>query len=457
VEHIAGLTGKRPDDYDVDGFMDRLQARTPGEPEFHQAVHEVLGCVFPVVKHVAAYREAAIIERLVEPDRVIAVRVVWLDDEGCVRVNRAWRVQFNNALGPYKGGLRFHPSVDLGQLKFLGFEQTLKDALTGLPIGGAKGGADFDPKGKSDAEVMRFCQALMTELFHYIGPDVDVPAGDIGVGEREIGYLFGQYKRLQDRFDGALTGKSTLFGGSVGRVEATGHGCVSFLAQMLEEHGKVLEGKRVAVSGAGNVSLHAAEKLLEQNAKVVTLSDTSGFVHAPKGLDEDQLDTIRERKAAGDSLSDIADGLDLKFEADARPWGVDCEIALPCATQNELERDDARKLAKAGCVAVAEGANMPTTPGAVDVLRDAGVLFAPGKAANAGGVAVSALEMSQNALGLPWSRERVERRLQEVMSAIHDRCVEHGRRDDGTIDYVRGANVAAFRRVADAMVAQGIV
>lgn len=329
MEHIAGLTGKRPDDYDVDGFMDRLQARTPGEPEFHQAVHEVLGCVFPVVKHVAAYREAAIIERLVEPDRVIAVRVVWLDDEGCVRVNRAWRVQFNNALGPYKGGLRFHPSVDLGQLKFLGFEQTLKDALTGLPIGGAKGGADFDPKGKSDAEVMRFCQALMTELFHYIGPDVDVPAGDIGVGEREIGYLFGQYKRLQDRFDGALTGKSTLFGGSVGRVEATGHGCVSFLAQMLEEHGKVLEGKRVAVSGAGNVSLHAAEKLLEQNAKVVTLSDTSGFVHAPKGLDEDQLDTIRERKAAGDSLSDIADGLDLKFEADARPWGVDCEIALP--------------------------------------------------------------------------------------------------------------------------------
>ncbi|GAB5549574.1 MAG: NADP-specific glutamate dehydrogenase [Sandaracinaceae bacterium] len=457
MEHIAGLTGKRPDDYDVDGFMDRLQARTPGEPEFHQAVHEVLGCVVPVVKHVAAYREAAIIERLVEPDRVIAVRVVWLDDEGCVRVNRAWRVQFNNALGPYKGGLRFHPSVDLGQLKFLGFEQTLKDALTGLPIGGAKGGADFDPKGKSDAEVMRFCQALMTELFHYIGPDVDVPAGDIGVGEREIGYLFGQYKRLQDRFDGALTGKSTLFGGSVGRVEATGHGCVSFLAQMLEEHGKVLEGKRVAVSGAGNVSLHAAEKLLEQNAKVVTLSDTSGFVHAPKGLDEDQLDTIRERKAAGDSLSDIADGLDLKFEADARPWGVDCEIALPCATQNELERDDARKLAKAGCVAVAEGANMPTTPGAVDVLRDAGVLFAPGKAANAGGVAVSALEMSQNALGLPWSRERVERRLQEVMSAIHDRCVEHGRRDDGTIDYVRGANVAAFRRVADAMVAQGIV
>lgn len=456
-QHIAGLTGKQPDDYEVEAFMERLRERTPGEAEFHQAVHEVLGCVMPVIKDVPQYREAAVLERLVEPDRVIAVRVCWTDDEGRVRVNRAWRVQFNNALGPYKGGLRFHPSVDLGQLKFLGFEQTFKDALTGLPIGGAKGGADFDPKGKSDAEVMRFCQALMTELFHYIGPDVDVPAGDIGVGEREIGYLFGQYKRLQDRFDGALTGKSTLFGGSAGRVEATGHGCVAFLRQMMEEHGKTLEGKRVAVSGAGNVSLHAAEKLIQMEARVVTLSDTSGFVHVSNGMSQDELNEIRDRKGAGESLRDIAGDLDLEFEEDARPWGVECEVALPCATQNELEQEDAARLVKNGCVAVAEGANMPTTPDAVDTLREGDVLFAPGKAANAGGVAVSALEMSQNALGLPWSRDRVERRLQEIMSAIHDRCVEHGRRDDGTIDYVRGANVAGFRRVADAMVAQGIV
>ncbi len=404
-----------------------------------------------------SYQQAQILERLTEPDRVVSFRVSWQTDAGEIRANRAWRVQFSNALGPYKGGLRFHPSVDESVLKFLGFEQVLKNSLTGLPMGGAKGGSNFNPKGKSDNEVMRFCQSLMTELYHYIGEDVDVPAGDIGVGAREIGYLFGQYMRLENRWAGVLTGKGASFGGSALRTEATGYGCVYFLEHVLGQHDKVLAGQRVAVSGSGNVALYAAQKLVEKDAQVVTLSDSGGFLHFENGLTADQLaELIELKEVKRGRLSEFEDA-GVVHHPKQRPWATACDIALPCATQNEIEEEDAKALIDSGVVAVCEGANMPTTDEAARRFRDAGVLHAPGKAANAGGVAVSGLEQSQNAIRTSWTREDVDARLKEIMSDIHSRCVQDGAGDGEVIDYVKGANIAGFRRVADTLLRYGVV
>lgn len=441
-----------------DSFMEWVEQRNHGEPEFLQAVREVMETVYPFAMDHTAYRDARVLERLTEPDRVLAFRVCWQDDSGAVRVNRGMRVQFNNAIGPYKGGLRFHPTVSRSVLKFLGFEQIFKNSLTGLAMGGGKGGADFDPKGKSDAEVMRFCQAFMTELSRYIGPDEDVPAGDIGVGGREIGYLFGQYKRLKGRFEGVLTGKAPEWGGSLIRPEATGYGLVYFVKNMLDAHGESLEGRNVAISGSGNVALHAAEKAMSLGAKVVTLSDSSGCVHDPEGLDEEKLVFVKDLKEVRRGrISAFAERYDgVEYTKGGKPWEIACDVVLPCATQNELGEEDAKTLVKNGASVVAEGANMPSTPDAVRVFRDAGVAFAPGKASNAGGVAVSGLEMSQNSLRLSWSAEEVEDRLKEIMSAIHEACVEHNPLGKGSrVDYVAGANIAGFRKVADAMVSQG--
>jgi len=444
---------------EVQAFMAGLEKRNPHEQEFHQAVREVVESLMPFVLENRQYKDAQILERMTEPDRVIIFRVTWEDDEGQFRANRAWRVQFNNSIGPYKGGLRFHPSVTLSVLKFLGFEQVLKNSLTGLPMGGAKGGSNFNPKGKSDNEVMRFCQSMMVELSRHIGEDTDVPAGDIGVGAREISYLFGQYKRLANRFSGILTGKGLAFGGSLVRTEATGYGCVYFCEQMLNRRNDSIEGKSVVVSGSGNVAIYAAEKATQKGAKVLTLSDSSGFVHDPDGIDEEKLAFVKELKEVRRGrISEYIKKFDgAEFHADQTPWTVPCEVALPCATQNEITLEDARTLHSNGVIAVCEGANMPTTLDGVHAFLDAKILFGPAKAANAGGVAVSGLEQSQNALRLSWSHEEVEQRLQTIMIDIHEKCVAYGVESETFVNYVRGANIAGFVKVADALLAYGAV
>ncbi|MCY4041621.1 MAG: NADP-specific glutamate dehydrogenase [Gammaproteobacteria bacterium] len=442
---------------EVQRFMRGLVRRNEGELEFHQAVQEVAESIVPFILDHQAYRDARILERLTEPDRVVIFRVVWEDDQHRVRVNRAWRVQFNNCIGPYKGGLRFHPSVNLSILKFLGFEQIFKNSLTGLPMGGGKGGSNFDPKGKSSREVERFCKSMMIELHRHIGEDTDVPAGDIGVGAREISYLFGQYLRLENRYAGILTGKGLSFGGSLVRTEATGYGCVYFCENMLNHVGESLKGKSVSISGSGNVAIYAAQKCITLGAKVLTLSDSSGFIHIEGGLDRDMLEFVRELKEVRRGrISEVAEQFDqVTFHPDARPWKVPVDIALPCATQNELGAEGAKMLVGNGVRAVCEGANMPTELAGAHIFLDAKVLFGPGKAANAGGVAVSGLEQSQNALRLSWSASEVDSRLQTIMHEIHRTCVSFG--DEGRfVNYVKGANIGGFRKVADAMLAYGI-
>jgi glutamate dehydrogenase (NADP+) len=438
--------------------MDWLVSRNPGQPEFHQAVFEVAHSLMPFILAWPQYQKNKILERLTEPDRVVAFRVAWVDDHGEVQINRAYRVQFNNAIGPYKGGLRFHPTVNLSILKFLGFEQILKNSLTGLPMGGAKGGADFDPKGRSDGEVMRFCQAMMTELCRHIGEDVDVPAGDIGVGMREIGYLFGQYRRIQNRVAGVLTGKGIAYGGSLIRTEATGYGCVYFVESMLNHRGQTLRGKTCVVSGSGNVAIYTVEKAIQLGARVVTLSDSDGFVYDPDGITTEKLEWVKELKTTHRGrIREYAERYHCEFHAGKSPWHVPCFVAFPSATQNELEKEDADALVKNGCAAVGEGANMPCTIDATHAFLANGVAFAPGKAANAGGVAVSGLELSQNALRMFWTREEVDQRLRGIMERLHDRCVQFGTMPDGTLNYVNGANRAGFAKVADAMIQLGIV
>lgn len=443
----------------LESFMDYVKQRNPNEPEFLQAVHEVAETVLPFIDDNKKYQGKLLLERMVEPERVIMFRVVWQNDKGETHVNRGYRIQMNSAIGPYKGGLRFHPSVNLSILKFLAFEQTFKNSLTTLPMGGGKGGSDFDPKGKSDSEIMRFCQAFMTELNRHIGADTDVPAGDIGVGGREVGYLFGQYKRLRNEFTGVLTGKGISFGGSLIRPEATGYGCVYFAESMLETKNEKFAGKIVAVSGSGNVAQYAVEKATELGAKVVTVSDSSGYIYDQDGIDADKLAFIMELKnEKRGRISEYADTYpSAKYFEGATPWEVKCDIALPCATQNELDGDAAQQLISNGCVCVAEGANMPCTPEAVIAFQKAKTLFAPGKASNAGGVATSGLEMSQNSLRLSWIREEVDERLKGIMSSIHEACVQYGKDDSGYTDYVKGANIAGFVKVADAMLGQGIV
>ena len=443
---------------EVERFMKRVVGLNPGETEFHQAVEEVASTVMPYYLDHQAYRQARILERMIEPDRIVTFRVTWEDDDGGLHVHRAWRVQFNNSIGPYKGGLRFHPSVNQSVLKFLGFEQVFKNSLTGLPMGGAKGGSNFDPKDKSDREIMRFCHSLMIELHRHIGEDTDVPAGDIGVGRREISYLFGMYKRIDNRFAGILTGKGLSFGGSLVRTEATGYGSVYFMNNMLSHHGESLEGKTCAVSGSGNVAIYTIEKLIQMGAKVVTASDSGGFVHDPDGIDEEKLAWIKDLKEVRyGRIHEYAEHFDnVEFHAGQRPWGVPVDLAFPSATQNELDGDDAQTLLDNGCIGVSEGANMPSTAKAVHRFRDAKILYGPGKAANAGGVAVSGLEQSQNALRISWSRDEVDERLRKIMHDIHDRCIEFGE-ENGHVDYVLGANVAGFRKVADAMLAYGAV
>ncbi len=442
----------------LERFMTGLVRRNPGEPEFHQAVREVAESVLPFVEAHPEYREACILERLTEPDRIITFRVTWQDDAGNVRANRAWRVQFSNAIGPYKGGLRFHPTVTQSVLKFLGFEQIFKNSLTGLPMGGAKGGSNFNPRGKSTNEVMRFCQAMMRELHRHIGEDTDVPAGDIGVGAREIGFLFGQYMRLANRFTGVLTGKGLAFGGSLVRTEATGYGAVYFLQNMLAARGEEIAGRTAVVSGSGNVALYAIEKLVELGATVVTASDSSGFVHDPHGIDAERLAWLKELKEVRRGrVREYAERFGCAYHEGARPWGVPCQLALPCATQNELDGGDARTLLDNGLVALAEGANMPCTLDAAGAFLERRILFGPAKAANAGGVAVSGLEQSQNALRISWSREEVDRHLQAIMRDIHEKCRADGAEPDGFVHYVRGANLAGFRKVANALLAYGVV
>lgn len=442
---------------EVDRFMATLTQRSPGEPEFHQAVREVVETLMPYVLERPEYQKANILERLTEPDRVLSWRVAWEDDRGEVHVNRAWRVQFNNAIGPYKGGLRFHPTVDLSVLKFLGFEQIFKNSLTGLPMGGAKGGSNFDPKGKSDREVMRFCQSMMTELQRVIDDDKDVPAGDIGVGAREIGYLFGQYKRLNSRFSGVMTGKGLSYGGSLVRKEATGYGCVYFIEEMLKTRSDSVQGKTCTVSGSGNVAIYAVEKLIELGARVVSISDSLGTIHDPKGIDHEKLAWIKDLKEVRRGrVQEYAEKFGCEFYEGRRPWHIPCQIALPCATQNEIEIDDATILTQNGVIAVAEGANMPSTLSAAHRFLDAGVLFGPAKAANAGGVAVSGLEQSQNAMRLSWSQQEVDTRLKGIMRDIHQKCVQYGH-EDGRTNYVKGANLAGFVKVADAMLSYGIM
>ena len=442
----------------LDQFMAGLVRRNPGEPEFHQAVREVAESVIPFTLTRPEYEEARILERLTEPDRIITFRVTWQDDAGCIRANRAWRVQFSNAIGPYKGGLRFHPTVTQSVLKFLGFEQIFKNSLTGLPMGGAKGGSNFNPRGKSGHEVMRFCQAMMRELHRHIGEDTDVPAGDIGVGAREIGFLFGQYMRLANRFTGVLTGKGLAFGGSLVRTEATGYGAVYYLQNMLATRDEEIAGKTAVVSGSGNVALYAIEKLTELGATVVTASDSDGFFHDPHGIDAERLAWLKELKEARRGrVREYAEHFGCDYHAGARPWRIPCRLALPCATQNELDGDAARTLLDNGLVAVAEGANMPSTLDAIHAFLDRKILFGPAKAANAGGVAVSGLEQSQNALRISWSRDEVDRHLTTIMRDIHEKCRAEGTGPDGFVDYVRGANVAGFRKVADALLAYGVV
>lgn len=442
----------------VDAFMARVVAHSPGEIEFHQAVKEVARSVMPLVQSKRAYRDAKVLERLTVPENVYIFRVVWADDAGEVHVNRGYRVQMSSLLGPYKGGLRFHPSVNLGVLKFLAFEQVFKNSLTTLMLGGGKGGSDFDPKGRSDGEIMRFCQAFMSSLFRHIGSEVDVPAGDIGVGGREVGYLFGQYRRLTHRFDGALTGKSPNWGGSSLRPEATGYGAVYFANNMLATRGESVKGKTATVSGSGNVAQYTTEKLNSLGAKVVTLSDSNGTIVDMDGINPEKLAWVMELKnVRRGRISEYADHFKgAQYLAGKRPWGIPCDLAFPSATQNEIDEDDARQLVQNGCYCVSEGANMPSTTEAVEVFLDAKILYGPGKAANAGGVAVSGLEMNQNAGCMRRSRDEVDGQLRTIMQSIHENCVKYGQ-DNGFVDYVKGANLAGFVKVADAMVQQGYV
>jgi glutamate dehydrogenase (NADP+) len=441
----------------VESFLARLKKRDPDQPEFHQAVEEVLRTLWPFLEANPHYLTSGILERICEPERAVVFRVSWVDDQGKVQVNRGFRIQMNSAIGPYKGGLRFHPSVNMGVLKFLAFEQTFKNSLTSLPMGGGKGGSDFDPKGKSDAEVMRFCQAFMSELYRHIGADVDVPAGDIGVGAREIGFLFGQYKRLSNQFTSVLTGKGPSYGGSLIRPEATGFGCVYFAEEMLKRRGLAVEGKRVAISGSGNVAQYAARKVMDLGGKVISLSDSEGTLYCESGLTEEQWLAVLELKnVQRGRIRELAGRFGLEFRAGELPWSLSCDIALPCATQNELDAEAARTLLRNGCICVAEGANMPTTLEAVDLFIEADILFAPGKASNAGGVAVSGLEMSQNAMRLAWTAGEVDSKLHAIMQSIHHACVHYGE-EDGRVNYVKGANIAGFVKVADAMLAQGVV
>jgi len=442
----------------IDAYMDLVRAKNSNEPEFLQAVEEVAETVIPFVEENPKYKKAKILERLAEPERVITFRVPWIDDKGEFQINRGFRIEMNSAIGPYKGGLRFHPSVNLSILKFLAFEQVLKNSLTTLPMGGGKGGSDFDPKGKSDNEIMKFCQSFMTELARHIGPDTDVPAGDIGVGGREIGYLFGQYKRIRNEFTGVLTGKGLEYGGSLIRPEATGYGNVYFAESMLKTRGESFKGKTVVISGSGNVAQYACEKATQLGGKVVTLSDSQGFIYDPAGIDAKKLAWVMELKnVKRGRISEYADNFKgSEYHAGHTPWGIKCDVALPCATQNELNGDDADKLIANGTICVSEGANMPSTPDAIEKFHKAKILFAPGKASNAGGVATSGLEMSQNSLRLSWTAEEVDSKLHNIMNDIHQACVEHGTENDYT-DYVKGANVAGFIKVANAMIAQGLV
>ena len=441
----------------VESFMDRVSLRNPGEKEFLQAVQEVVESIWDFVQEHPHYLHSRILERMVEPERVIMFRVPWRNDRGDVEVNRGYRIEFNSAIGPYKGGLRFHPSVNLSILKFLGFEQVFKNSLTTLPMGGGKGGSDFDPKGKSDNEVMSFCQSFMSELFRHIGPDTDVPAGDIGVGGREIGFMFGQYKRLRNEFTGTLTGKGLNWGGSLIRPEATGYGCVYFANEMLKTRGDSLEGKTVAISGSGNVAQFAVEKVLDLGGKVVTLSDSSGSIYDASGINSEKLAYVMEVKnVKRGRIKEYAEKFEVEYWEDEHPWKVKCDVALPCATQNEVNGKEAEMLINNGCICVAEGANMPSDPDAVDVYLKKKILYGPGKASNAGGVAVSGLEMSQNSMRLNWSREEVDNRLQDIMKNIHTSCVDYGTEND-FINYIKGANIAGFIKIADAMIDQGVV
>lgn len=443
----------------ISAFMKEVEERNGHEPEFMQAVQEVAETVIPYIVSQDIYHGKNILMRMVEPERGITFRVAWVDDQGEICVNRGYRIQMNSAIGPYKGGLRFHPTVNMSILKFLAFEQVFKNSLTTLPMGGGKGGSDFDPKGKSDGEIMRFCQSFMTELYRHIGPNTDVPAGDIGVGGREIGYLYGMYKRLKNEFTGVLTGKGMSWGGSLIRPEATGYGTVYFAESMLKTRDDSLKGKTVLVSGSGNVAQFAAEKATQLGAKVVTLSDSSGYIYDAEGIDADKLAFVMDLKNVrrGRISEYVKKYPSAKFVKGKTPWGEKCDIAMPCATQNELNGEDAKTLLSNGCFAVSEGANMPSTPEAVHAFHDAKILYAPGKASNAGGVATSGLEMSQNSLRLNWTREEVDTKLKQIMSNIHDSCIKYGKEEDGYIDYVKGANIAGFVKVADAMLAQGVV
>ncbi len=438
-------------------FMDTIISKNPNETEFHQAVHEVAESVIPFILDHRDYQKEKILERLVEPDRTLIFKVCWEDDNGDIQINRGYRVQFNNAIGPYKGGLRFHPSVTLGTFKFLGFEQIFKNSLTTLPMGAGKGGSDFDPKGKSDREVMRFCQAFMLELYRHIGSNVDIPAGDIGVGAREISYLFGTYRKISNNFTGTITGKALNMGGSLIRKEATGYGCVYFAEEMLNHIGDSVKNKIVAISGSGNVAQYAAEKAIEYGAKVVTFSDSSGFIYDPNGIDKEKLDFIVDLKTnKRGRISEYAKTYNVDFFENQRPWTIKCDIALPCATQNELDLNDAKELVKNNCKVISEGANMPTSRDAIQFFKDNNVLFGPGKAANAGGVAVSGLEMTQNRMGYNWNREELDTKLKNIMKDIHTQCLTYGKSTSATVDYVNGANIAGFKKVADALLAYGV-
>lgn len=441
----------------VEEFMAHMEEKNPAQPDFLQAVREVAQSVIPFIEENPKYKQAKILERLAIPDRIVIFRVTWEDDNNNVQVNRGFRVQFNNAIGPYKGGLRFHPTVSLDTFKFLGFEQIFKNSLTTLPIGAGKGGSDFDPKGKSDHEVMRFCQSYMSELYRHIGSNVDVPAGDIGVGAREISYMFGQYKRIKNNFTGILTGKALEFGGSLIRTEATGYGCVFFVQEMLNHNNDSLSGKTCVVSGSGNVAQYTTEKITQLGGKVVTLSDSSGYIYDPEGITKEKLEFVKELKnVRRGRISEYAEKYNCEFHPGKTPWSVPCQAAFPSATQNELNEEDAKTLVKNGCITVGEGANMPSTPEAVEVFLENKILFGPGKAANAGGVAISALEMSQNSMRYSWTREEVEEKLLRIMKDIHSQCATYGKDDSGYVNYVNGANVAGFKKVADAMIAYGV-
>lgn len=443
----------------IKAFMHEVKARNSHEPEFIQAVQEVAETVIPYIAQHEVYQDKNLLLRMVEPERSISFRVAWVNDQGAICINRGYRIQMNSAIGPYKGGLRFHPTVNRSILKFLAFEQVFKNSLTTLPMGGGKGGSDFDPKGKSEGEIMRFCQAFMTELYRHIGPDTDVPAGDIGVGAREIGYLFGMYRKIQNEFTGVLTGKGPSWGGSLIRPEATGYGAVYFVDSMLQTKGESVKGKKIVISGAGNVAQYAAEKAIQLGGKVITLSDSGGYIHDTDGIDEEKLAYVMDLKnnRRGRISAYVEKYPTATYHAGETPWKVPCDVALPCATQNELNGDAAATLIKNGCMAVAEGANMPSTPEAVHAFQQAKLLFAPGKASNAGGVATSGLEMSQNSLRMSWSREEVEEHLKGIMKNIHEACVTHGKEPNGYCNYVKGANVAGFVKVADAMLAQGVI